>query len=208
VGAGWEAPLVARAVNAAQASAPDLVVWTGDLVAAEIQMDTPPDLSDIARRLAQARGRYGAYAVLGNHDVEQGADVVARYMEAAGINVLRNERVALEINGATLWILGIEDAGVVFCRDWKAFKALYQPQTETLAELLADVPPGFLRDVAAGAGGSDAGGAHTRGLRAPAIDRHDHLTLVFWKPLSRRVGPGHAHSGLYQPGVGWGRRAL
>lgn len=42
----------------------------------------------------------------------------------------------------SLVLVPIEDAGLVFCRGGEAFQALYRPQAEALAELLADVTPG------------------------------------------------------------------
>jgi hypothetical protein len=51
----------------------------------------------------------GSFAVLGNHDHETNANVVAEALSSGGqIQVLRNRAVAFERGGARLWLSGID----------------------------------------------------------------------------------------------------
>ncbi len=108
----------------------DVIVLTGDFVYGSAEYSWP-----CAQQLAPLRARYGVYAVLGNHDIWTDADVVAGSLSQAGITVLRNERRALDVRGARLWLLGIEDTGYTgaFFDD---FRAMWQEPRDALAALL------------------------------------------------------------------------
>lgn len=83
---------------------PDLVVLTGDFVDNDLD-----GLDVIAETLGELQGRYGCYAVLGNHDHKQGASKVRRALEKGGITVLWNENVTLTGDAAALSLVGIDD---------------------------------------------------------------------------------------------------
>lgn len=142
LGSGIELDTVRRAVALANVAAPDLVVLTGDFVTGEARHSR-----EVATALAELRSRYGSYAVLGNHDIWTDAAVVAANLEDAGISVLRDRRVALECDGARLWLLGIEDRGYTAMSgpggsgDWVAFQAAWTPARDSLAGLLGDISP-------------------------------------------------------------------
>lgn len=99
----------------------DLVVLTGDYHN-KIAQDHDASLAllgDLIQHL-----KLPAYAVLGNHDfIEKVA-----FLEAAGIPVLLNEAVALERDGARLWLCGVDDPHFF--------------QTHDLAKARRDVPSG------------------------------------------------------------------
>ena len=63
-----------------------------------------------AAALAGLKSRYGTYAVLGNHDLRTDAAVVSDALIGSGIRVLCNSSEAIELDGARLWIAGIDDA--------------------------------------------------------------------------------------------------
>jgi hypothetical protein len=86
---------------------PDLVMITGDI------FDFDPSYVDAGcTELAQLRGRHGVYAVLGNHDVYTGADVVASGIERhTSIRLFRDEWERVEIGGDAMVLAGIEDPG-------------------------------------------------------------------------------------------------
>ncbi len=142
LGSGIELDTVRRAVALANAAAPDLVVLTGDFVTGDARHSR-----EVAVALAELRSRYGSYAVLGNHDIWTDAAVIASNLEDAGISVLRDRRVALEHDGARLWLLGIEDTGYTAMSgpggsgDCSAFRAAWAPARDSLAGLLGDIPP-------------------------------------------------------------------
>ncbi|MEA3309658.1 MAG: hypothetical protein U9Q70_09135, partial [Chloroflexota bacterium] len=97
--------------------------------------------------LAALRPRYGSYAVLGNHDVWTDADFIAAQLERAGITVLRDARARLELNGAPLWLLGIEDRGYSGMSRWgqrgnfTVFRNQWQSAHVALRDLLSATPP-------------------------------------------------------------------
>ena len=92
---------VVERVNALDA---DLVAITGDLVdgsVAQLAADIAP--------LAQLASRYGTYVVTGNHEYYSGAtEWVAEYRRL-GMQVLMNEHVVIEHNGAALVVAGVTD---------------------------------------------------------------------------------------------------
>lgn len=93
--------LIDRAVTAAMAERPDLIVLGGDFIT---NFDTrfAGPLSDLLGRLAAPAG---VLAVLGNHDDER---AVPAALTAAGIRVLRNQRMRLDMGGQSVDFLGIE----------------------------------------------------------------------------------------------------
>ncbi len=112
-------------VNAIDA---DVIVLTGDI----FDMD-PAFVADGACRLGSLRARHGVYAILGNHDIYTGAQVVADGLRkgAPGLRLLRDEIVRLPV-AAPLYLAGSEDpAG-----DWSARDV----QLPSLARLAAERP--------------------------------------------------------------------
>jgi len=115
-----------RRVNALE---PDLVCVTGDLV----------DRAETCRlafpTLAGLRARHGVLVTLGNHDFYAGADTVTEALRRlTPFTVLRDDSTHLEIDGARLTVIGIDDLG----RDW-ARGVLEHPALPLLA---AAVPAG------------------------------------------------------------------
>lgn len=93
------------AFDVARALQPDLFVVTGDFVSRL----TRTEADWLARELSRLSAPEGAFAVLGNHDWWDEADRVAEAIEAAGVRVLRNEQVALQRDGAALYLAGVDD---------------------------------------------------------------------------------------------------
>ena len=67
------------------------------------------DAAPCAAELAALRAPLGLFAVPGNHDHWAGIDAVAAPLRAAGVTLLRNESRRLEVNGAPLWLAGLDD---------------------------------------------------------------------------------------------------
>lgn len=103
---------ISRVVQAVNALDPDVIALTGDI----FDFD-PRFVEDGARRLGALRARYGAYLVLGNHDVYTGSELVADALarHAPGLRLLRDERIRLPLP-APLYLVGVEDPG----RNWSA----------------------------------------------------------------------------------------
>jgi uncharacterized protein len=90
-----------RAVNDLH---PDIVALTGDFIGS-----SPHFIPACAAALEKLEARDGVFACLGNHDYWVGAHRVAEALEAAGVQVLRNEARALSLKGASLNIAGVDD---------------------------------------------------------------------------------------------------
>lgn len=94
-----------EAFDRVNALEPDLVCVTGDLV------DSPTtDLHHWMPVLSRLRARHGVLAVLGNHDHYAGGDRVAAALRAhTQWRLLRDEVAALDIDGARLNVIGLDD---------------------------------------------------------------------------------------------------
>jgi uncharacterized protein len=91
---------------------PDLVVLTGDFVSHPIGKQhgiegarNAEPCAEILRQLAPTQ----MIAVLGNHDHWNNAGIVAAALRKNGIDLLRNQSLALERKGERLWIAGLDD---------------------------------------------------------------------------------------------------
>lgn len=83
----------------------DLVALTGDFLTR-----TADDVELVLADLGRLRARHGVLAVLGNHDYRhrREQELVGR-LASAGVRVLRDEALALEVDGASLTVTGLED---------------------------------------------------------------------------------------------------
>src|SRR6185503_10735791 len=84
---------------------PDVVCVTGDLV------DSPAtDVAAWIPELVRLRARHGVFAILGNHDRHVGADRIAAAVSRwTDWRLLRDEAATVEIGGARIHLLGLED---------------------------------------------------------------------------------------------------
>ena len=83
---------------------PDIIAITGDLVDGSTK-----DLGPEVEGLRELQARYGVFFVTGNHEYYSGVDDWLSFLPTLGIRVLRNERVEVEHQGATLDIAGVDD---------------------------------------------------------------------------------------------------
>ncbi len=97
---------------------PEAIFLTGDFVTAATGFRRGPKLGSVkfardaawqcANMLTKLECK-ALYAVLGNHDLDVGADVVAAALTANGINVLRNAYTPIERAGDRIWLAGVDD---------------------------------------------------------------------------------------------------
>ena len=99
----------------------DLIVLLGDYVSESSRgrrRNTPEgsdgtDLKIPADQIADAlqgfSARYGAYAIIGNHDWYHNEQKIHRELERVGINVLNNEVTPIQIGEQLIQLWGIED---------------------------------------------------------------------------------------------------
>jgi predicted MPP superfamily phosphohydrolase len=100
-------PDIDRALALLLSAEPDLLLFGGDYVS-----ESPRHISEAAAVLGNVAGasRFGALAVLGNHDCANGAARMTAELEHRGIRVLRNESALVADDTGELWIAGIDDA--------------------------------------------------------------------------------------------------
>jgi len=159
-----------RHIERVNALMPDLICITGDLV------DRAETCAIAFPVLAGLRARHGVFVILGNHDVAAGAETVTETLRACTpFHVLRNTRVDVEREGASLAVLGLDDLG----RDW-ARGVLEHPALPPLAEgvargvpaiVLSHRPDCFDQAVALGASLMLSGHTHGGQLGLPALLR-------------------------------------
>jgi len=82
----------------------DLVAITGDLVDGSVRQ-----LSQHTAPLARIAARHGAYFVTGNHEYYSGVHPWIGELRRLGVNVLLNEHVVLDHDGAHLVVAGVTD---------------------------------------------------------------------------------------------------
>jgi hypothetical protein len=97
---------LAQVVEKTNALNPDIIAITGDLVDGSVE-----HLGSFAAHLKDLRAKYGVYFVTGNHEYYSGVEEWVVYLRSLGIRVLRNERIALDLNGVRVDLAGVEDYG-------------------------------------------------------------------------------------------------
>jgi predicted MPP superfamily phosphohydrolase len=92
---------------------PDLIVLTGDFVSEPLfehnREKAASAAEPCAQLLRQMLAPYGLWAVLGNHDVNSDPSLVEGSLRRVGIQVLANQSVPIEGNGARFWLSGVND---------------------------------------------------------------------------------------------------
>jgi predicted MPP superfamily phosphohydrolase len=104
-----------RLVKLANAQQADLVVLLGDYVSHSGSNPPPSDsnlkmpVSTIAANLSGLKSRFGTFAVMGNHDDWYGSGEIANEFRGAGIRILENEILTINVDGKPIRILGLRD---------------------------------------------------------------------------------------------------
>lgn len=106
VGPHFPAAALDRSVALVEQSRPDLVLFGGDYIS-ESPRFLPAARAQLDRMARSAR--YGAFAILGNHDA---SNIIERAEEAfatSSIRLLRNEAARVDLRDDYLWIVGIDE---------------------------------------------------------------------------------------------------
>ena len=113
---GSSARVIKVAVEMANRLNADLVVLTGDYITVPLLGDhlthrarALEGAEPCAKLLAGLHAKHGVFAVLGNHDQHADADIVTQVLKRNGLQVLRNQCVPLERDGARVWLTGLND---------------------------------------------------------------------------------------------------
>lgn len=169
----------------------DLVVLTGDYITYDIRGTYR---EKVVALLGDIESRFGTYACLGNHDYgirglpsykrEHLLRRLTQGMEDKGITVLRNESIALNINGHPLWFVGLGDLRI---GDFQPHKAFANVPTDQLTIALIHNPRAVeeLEEFPVHAIVS----GHTHGRKTRPLTRRT------WRNRYRRY-----HAGMYEVG--------
>ena len=157
---------VRAALDRVVALDPDVVCVTGDIV------DSPAArLDSWIPELARLTARHGVYTILGNHDRHVGADRVAEALRRfTGWRVLRDEVAVVEVGGARLHLLGLEDRPDGKLTDALPGLVARVPAGEP-AVLLAHRPTVFAEAAAMGVPLTLAGHTHGGQVAVPGVPR-------------------------------------
>jgi hypothetical protein len=184
-----------RVVELTNAQKPDAVVLTGDFVTAPAHhrqgrlagAEQAWPCANVLRRIAPP---LGCFAVLGNHDYETDADVVTEALSGGSpTQVLRNKAVALERDGARLWLAGLDNVTVRRARPDEALQGV-PPQECTMVAVhepdFADEMQRYPVDF------QMSGHSHGGQIRIPGVGA---LFLPRW---ARKYPLGHYRFGDFQ----------
>lgn len=120
-----------RAVTLLAAKEPELVALTGDFLSY-----WPRYAQGYAELLAPLHPPYGTFACTGNHDHWTRVDDIVAALRSAGVTVLRNAQRTLDIKGALMSVIGVDDLGT------SGFNPFRVPPTGDLTTAIASSPPG------------------------------------------------------------------
>ncbi len=124
-----------RLVHLVNGLDPDVLILGGDYVGGRRDGASIfyPHAPDFEAKLARV-------AVLGNHDVWEGADDARRGLEAAGFELLENRNVRVEFGGAVLTLAGVDD---LYTGDPSPVRAATGVDTADFAILVSHNPDVF-----------------------------------------------------------------
>src|SRR3954454_7688963 len=88
-------------IGRAKVHPPDLMLFTGDFV--DDKRDHRPALPLVERMVRGLRGKFGTFAVIGNHD----GDLLGPRLTNWGVRLLMHRRVEVNVNGAAVELMGL-----------------------------------------------------------------------------------------------------
>lgn len=179
---------VERAIEAARAAKPDVVVLTGDIAD---DYDKLPAALDV---VASLEPRLGAFAVYGNHEIYRGREACRAIYAASAVTLLCEEGVVLEKGGARLFLAGCDDPATLgaehraFLGETVRRSFAKCPRDVDVRVLLSHRPEGF--EEAARQGVTLTLSGHTHGAQAALFGR----SWLGWA-LPRNYLLGHYRDG-------------
>ena len=131
--------VVRDAVSLANSFRPDLVILAGDFVWLYVEA-----AFDLVPALSQLNPAIGTFAVLGNHDHFKGPEIVAKALAEAGVQLLRNRGMTIQIGRDSIYLAGIDS--VTAGRPSPV--AAFDNKRGNLTSIVTVHEPDFIRDLA------------------------------------------------------------
>lgn len=106
IGPHFRASDLKPVIEALKAAQPDVILFGGDYAS-----ESPRFIAESAESVREMvpLARYGAYGIIGNHDLSLGRERVVETLEATGLRVLQNEAAKISLPQGEVWIAGIDD---------------------------------------------------------------------------------------------------
>ena len=107
IGPSFSAERLLPITEALRRAKPDILLFGGDFIS-----ESPRFLESAIPAFAAMvpTARFGAYAVLGNHDVSNIRSRVMKPLREIGVHVLENAAACIKTDRGDLWIAGVDDA--------------------------------------------------------------------------------------------------
>ncbi|HEX7350826.1 metallophosphoesterase [Brachybacterium sp.] len=159
-----------RLISGVESGQPDLIALTGDLI--DHRTADISGVLDVAERLWAIAP---TYMVLGNHEADSPRQsALLTGLEERGVVVLRDESTTVQVAGAVVTLIGLDDPRVraaagLSARDPAALLSALSPQESALTILLAHRPELFERYLGEGIDLVLSGHAHGGQVRVPGI---------------------------------------
>lgn len=200
VGPHFRALDLESVVTMLEAMQPDIVLFGGDYIC-----ESPRFMASAAPVMGRmaATARFGAWGVMGNHDLANIRARVTPPLEDAGIRILVNEAACVETDRGELWVVGVDD-GLIGEVDLDG--AFAQVPPDGAAICLWHEPDRIAESAPYGAFLQLSGHSHGGQVRLPGIGPIATPELGKRHPLGRyETGEGElyvsAGLGMYRPPV-------
>ncbi len=107
VGPHFGADDLRPAIDYLRKARPDILIFGGDYIS-----ESPRFIDDAVNPVEDmvATAKYGAWGILGNHDVSNTPARVEAALERAGVRMLVNAAAEVETDRGSLWLAGLDDA--------------------------------------------------------------------------------------------------
>ena len=129
---------VQESIQIANRFKPDLVLLAGDFIYGAV--DAAFDLVPLFRQFDASKG---VFAVLGNHDVRKGPEIVSRALAKAGVELLRNRGVTLQLGSDSIYLAGIDS---VFA-GWPRPRIAFDNRKSDLTSIVLLHEPDYIEDL-------------------------------------------------------------
>jgi hypothetical protein len=183
-----------RVIELTNALRPDLVILTGDFVTAAShrreRIARAEQAWPCANVLRRIQAPSGCFAVLGNHDYETDANVVTEALSVGSrIQVLRNQAIAFEKDGARMWLAGIDNVTRRRAKPDEALRSVPRQECTVVAVHEPDFADEMLKypvDF------QMSGHSHGGQIRLPGVG------ALYLPPWGRKYPLGHYEIGEFQ----------